>query len=109
MTGFAVLIRIGMFLVGELNPLVCILCVKPGIVDGDHILLTEDALQDEQGSEEYNRGDNGNEFFAHETLTSFPLIPFFTKLMQIIPKTTPLSREKWTWSFNLLLAKIGGL
>ena len=90
----AVLHRIDMLFVPELNSLVLIRRVKPGILDGERILLTEDALQDEQGSKEHNRGDNGNEFFVHETPTSFLFIPFFTKFELIIAKTTPLSRKK---------------
>ena len=54
----ALFARINMLLVPERSPFVYIRCVKPGIVDGEGILLTEDALQDEQGSKEYNRGDN---------------------------------------------------
>jgi hypothetical protein len=75
----AVLNRIGMFFVREWSPLICIRSVKPGIVDGDHILLPEDALQDEQGTKEQHCGNNGNEFLVHQTLTSFLLAPFFTK------------------------------
>ncbi len=91
----AVLLRIDMLFVLELSPLVHIRRVKPGIVDSEGILLTEDALQDEQGSKEHNRGDNGNEFFLHESPTSFLFTLFFTKSQPIIPKTTPLSRKKY--------------
>ena len=62
----AVLHRIDMFFVAELNPLVFIPRVKPGILDGERILLTEDALQDEQGSKEHNCGDNRKDLFVHE-------------------------------------------
>lgn len=75
----AVLDRIGMFFMREWSPLVCIRRVKPGIVDGDHILLPEDALQYEKGTKEQYCGNNGNEFLVHQTPTSFLLAPFFTK------------------------------
>jgi hypothetical protein len=91
----AVLLLIDMLFVLELSPLVRIRRVKPGILDGEHVLLTEDALQDEQGSKEHNRGDNGNEFFLHETPTSFLFTLFFTKFDSIIPETIPLSRKKY--------------
>ena len=98
----AVLQRIGMLFVGEWSPLVLIRRVKPGIIDSDRVRLTENALQDEQGSKEHNRSDNGNEFFVHQTLTSFLFIPFFTKFALIIAKTTPLSRKKWRISTEFL-------
>ena len=91
----AVLQRIGMLFVGELSPLVLIRCVKPGIIDSGRVRLTENALQDEQGSKEHDRSDNGNEFFVHQTLTSFLLTPFFTKFALIIAKKTLLSRKKY--------------
>jgi hypothetical protein len=98
----AVLQGIGMLFVVEWSPLVLIRRVKPGIVDGGRVRLTEDALQDEQGSKEHNRSDNRNEFFVHETLTSFLLIPLFTKFALIIAKTTLLSRKKWRISTEFL-------
>jgi hypothetical protein len=88
----AVLHRVGVFFVTELYPLVLIRRVKPGIVDGDGIRLSEDALQHKQRTKEQNRSNNGNDFSVHETLTSF--LPLFPKLGQIIPKTSPLSRKK---------------
>ena len=68
-----------MLFVRELSPLILIRRVKPRIIDGERILLTEDALHNDQGSKEYNRSNNGNEFFIHATLTSFPINPFFHK------------------------------
>jgi hypothetical protein len=76
----AVLQRVGMLFVPELSPLVRIRCVKPGIIDSDHILLPEHPLQQEQGSKEQNRSDNGNEFFVHETVTSLLSYSFFHKV-----------------------------
>jgi hypothetical protein len=92
--------RIDVLFVPERSPFVCIRCVKSGILDGERILLTEGTLQGEQGSEEHNRDDDGNEFFVHETLTPFQFIPFFTKSGLIIPKTSTMSREKFSKSFN---------
>jgi hypothetical protein len=70
---------VDMLFVPNGSPLIRIRCVKPGILDGERILLTEDALQGEQGSKEHNRGNNGKDFFVHETLTSFLFTLFFTK------------------------------
>lgn len=91
---FAVLQRIGMLFVPELNPLVHIRFVKPGMLDGERILLTENALQDEQGSKENNRSDNGNEFFVHETLTSFLSYSFFHKVPSKSYQNQPRCQEK---------------
>jgi hypothetical protein len=65
---------VDMLLVPNGSPLVRIRRVKPGIFDGERILLAEDALQDEQGSKEHYRSDNGNDLFVHETLASFLLL-----------------------------------
>jgi hypothetical protein len=94
MAGLAILKRVRMLFVGELNPLILIPYVMLGILDSDRIRLTKDALQDEQGSKEQNCSNNGNEFSVHQPLTSFLPIPFFAKLGQIIPNTNPLSRKK---------------
>jgi hypothetical protein len=72
MTFLAVLYElVGMLFVGEGGSLIPIRCIKPGILDGKRILLAEDTLQGEQGSEEHNRSDNGNEFLVHEIQPPF--------------------------------------
>jgi len=49
----AVLQGVGMLFVGELNSLVPIALVMLRIIDGDHIRLTKDTLQGDQGSKEH--------------------------------------------------------
>jgi hypothetical protein len=87
---------VGMLFVRKLNPLVLIRCVKPGIVDGERVLLTEGALQDDQGSKEQNGSNEGNEFFVHETLTSFLGYPFFHKVRANHTKNNHVVKEKMT-------------
>jgi hypothetical protein len=73
MTILTILQIIDMLFVPELNPLVRIRRVKPGILDGKRILLAEDTLQNEQRSKEHKRSTNGNEFLVHEIQPPFLL------------------------------------
>lgn len=90
----AVLQRIGMLLVPELNPLVHIRFVKPGILDGERILLTEDALQDEQGSQEQNCSNSGNNCSLHGTPASFLPYYFFHKVQANHNKNNHVVKQK---------------